>query len=86
MVNEFKEYDGIVREDLKIRNMIKNNRLSKAIFRANWGTFNQILAHRVEDTGGQVVKVSPYNTTQKCSDCGELSKEKVKLSQRTFYC
>jgi transposase len=40
----------------------------------------------VEDTGRQLVKVSPYNTTQKCSNCGELSKEKVELNQRIFKC
>jgi len=40
----------------------------------------------VEDTGRQLVKVSPYNTTQKCSNCSELAKEKVKLDQRVFKC
>ena len=35
----------------------------------------------MEDTGGQVVKVSPYNTTQRCSNCKELNKEKLTLKK-----
>ena len=35
MAQEFKKYDGIARENLKITNMIKNRSLSKAIFRAS---------------------------------------------------
>ncbi|KLL04772.1 MAG: transposase IS605 [Mycoplasmataceae bacterium RV_VA103A] len=86
MANEFKDYDGIARENLKIINMIKNRSLSKAIVRASWANFVSILAHRVEDTGGQVVKVNPYNTTQRCSNCKELTKEKLTLKNRVFYC
>jgi putative transposase len=86
IAREFEKYDGIAREDLKIENMRKNRKLAKAIWRSSWGTFNKILAHRVEDTGGQVVKVSPYNTTQRCSECGELTKEKLTLKNRVFYC
>jgi len=78
--------DGIAREDLKIKNMWNNRRLAKAIFRASWGNFNRILGDRVEDTGRQLVRVNPYNTTQICSECGELAKEKIELSQRTFKC
>ena len=48
--------------------------------------FNNILGDRVEDTGRQLVKVSPYNTTQRCSGCGELAKKKLELGQRTFKC
>jgi putative transposase len=86
MVNEFEEYDGIAWENLKITNMIKNRSLSKAIFRASWANFTSILADRVEDTGRQLVKVSPYNTTQTCSNCKELTKEKLTLKNRVFYC
>jgi putative transposase len=32
-------YDGIVIEDLKIKNMLKNRPLSKSILDADWGTF-----------------------------------------------
>jgi putative transposase len=86
MVKEFEEYDGIARENLIIPNMMKNRRLAKVIFRASWGNFNGILGDRAEEAGRQLVKVSPYNTTQRCSNCNELAKEKVELNQRVFKC
>ncbi|CAJ0832368.1 10186_t:CDS:2 [Entrophospora sp. SA101] len=64
LIHAKKQYDGIARENLKIPSMLKNRRLAKAIFRV------------MEDTGRQLVKVSPYNTTQKCSGCGEIAKDK----------
>ena len=48
--------------------------------------FINSLARKVEETGGQLVQVNPRNTIQICSSCGEITKEKLKLSQRKFKC
>jgi len=40
----------------------------------------------VEETGKRVVEVDPKNTSQICSNCGELREPKLKLSQRKFSC
>lgn len=38
------------------------------------------------ETGKQIVEVDPRNTSQICSNCDELRKQKLKLSQRKFNC
>jgi transposase len=40
----------------------------------------------VEETGKRVVEVEAKNTSQTCSNCGELRENKLKLSQRKFSC
>ena len=45
-----------------------------------------ILTYKVEETGKRVVKVEARNTSQICSNCGELREPKLKLSQRKFSC
>jgi transposase len=36
--------------------------------------------------GRKVVKVSPYNTSQICSECDELREPRLKLGQKIFTC
>ena len=38
------------------------------------------------ETGKRVVEVEARNTSQTCSNCDELRKPKLKLSQRVFKC
>jgi putative transposase len=73
-----KQYDAIYIEDLNIQSMIKDNKLSKSIYNAVWATFTKILEDKAESAGKQVVKVDPKNTTQMCSNCGELVKKGLK--------
>ena len=40
----------------------------------------------MEETGKRVVKVEARNTSQICSNCGELRENKLLLSQRVFKC
>ena len=40
----------------------------------------------MEETGKRVVEVEARNTSQMCSNCGELREPKLKLSQRKFSC
>jgi len=60
--------------------------LRRSLQSVKFGTLLQVIADKVEDTGRQLVRVNPKDTTQTCSDCGELSQEKVKLNQRVFKC
>ena len=73
-------------EALKIPNMIKNNRLSCSIIEQQWGFFKYCLTYKAESAGGKVVEVNPKNTTQMCSNCGSLPREKLGLGQRTYHC
>ena len=73
-------------EDLQIKNMVKNRKLSRSIHEQMWGTFYQLLTYKAEEAGGWVKKVNPKNTSQCCCLCGAKAREKLKLSQRTFNC
>jgi len=59
-------YDMIVVEDLRIRNMVKNNNLAKSILDASWGKFRQMLSCKAENAGRRVVAVNPRGTSQEC--------------------
>ena len=76
-------YATIVVEDLNIRALARS-RLAKSILDAAWGTFLTILSCKAESAGGQVIRVGPRYTTQKCSKCGELVQKS--LSIRTHIC
>jgi putative transposase len=76
--------DFIAYEDLKIRNLVRNRRLSKSISDASWGKF----LHWVNYYGTMheipVIAVPPQFTSQDCSVCG--TRVKKSLSVRTHIC
>jgi len=74
----------IVAEDLKIRNMVRNRRLSKSISDAGWGSFLLLLASKAEEAGCRFERVDPRHTSVNCSSCGE--KVPKSLAVRTHRC
>jgi len=80
------EYSLIVFEKLNINNMVKNHNLAHAIMDATWGKLRLYTAYKVERRGGRSFVVNPNGTSQKCSKCGVVAKEKLDLSVRTFEC
>jgi putative transposase len=79
-------YTLVVFEKLNINGMVKNHRLAAAIMGATWGKLREYAAYKVGRRGGRVVIVNPNGTSQKCSRCGVVAKEKLDLSVRTFEC
>ncbi len=79
------ENQVIVLEDLKVSNMIKNRKLSKAIFDCSWGEFRRMLTYKSEWNGRQLIIVNPANTSKNCSDCG-FKVESMPLSVREWGC
>ena len=77
-------YETVYFEDLKITNMVRNHCLAKSISDAGWGRFIGMIAYKEEESGGQLIQVNPRNTTQNCSQCGELVKKT--LSDRIHEC
>ena len=74
-----KEYDTVVHEDLNIKGMVKNHSLAKSISDAGWGLFFNVLQAKAKQTlGKEVIAVNPYNTSQMCSQCGEIVPKKLK--------
>jgi len=78
-----KDYDLIVHEDLNIKNMLKNHRLSKSISDASWSTFINYLSYKAIMYNKLSESVDPKNTSQLCL-CGN-SVPKI-LKDRVHYC
>ncbi len=76
--------DLIVCEDLNVKGLVKNRRLSKSISDVAWSLFRQWLEYFGDKYGKVVVAVPPHYTSQSCSSCG--SKVKKTLSTRTHVC
>ena len=76
--------DFIAYEDLKIRNLVRNRRLSKSISDASWGTFLRWVNYYGTVYNIPIVAVPPQFTTQDCSVCG--TRVKKSLSVRTHMC
>ena len=65
-----KNYDVIVIEDLKVKNLQKNHHLAKSIANASWYQFRTMLTYKCAWYGKQLVIVKPNYTSQICSSCG----------------
>ena len=84
--NLVKNHDYIFAEDLKIRNMIKNHKLAKAISDSSWRSFLTILEWTALKRNKTFILVDPKNTTQMCSICGVISDEKIILGIEEWTC
>ena len=67
---EVKSHDYLFAEDLKVRNLIKNHKLAKAISDSGWRIFLTELQNTASKRGKTCLLVNPKNTTQTCSNCG----------------
>ena len=84
--NLVKNHDYIFAEDLKIKNMIKNHKLAKAISDSGWRSFLTILEWTALKRNKTFILVDPKNTTQTCSNCGAISNEKIVLGVEEWTC
>lgn len=83
--NLVKQYDVIVIEDLKTKNLQKNHHLAKSIANASWYQFRTMLEYKCNWYGKQLVVVKPNYTSQICSTCGYCSGKKP-LDVREWAC
>ena len=80
-----KAYDVIVLEDLKIKNMLKNHKLAKAISNASWATFVRFLCYKCDWYEKLFILVPPHYTSRICHHCGWDSGKKP-LDIREWTC
>ncbi len=78
------QYGLIAFENLNIKGMVKNHHLAKSIVDASWNQLVQYTMYKAEEAGRCVVLVDPKNTSQLCSNCGEIVPKK--LSERIHRC
>ena len=80
------ENQAICVETLRVTNMLKNRRLSKAISDAAWGELVRKLEYKTTWYGKHVVSVDTwFPSSKQCSHCGEVVSE-LPLSTRTWAC
>ncbi|MHB1813154.1 MAG: RNA-guided endonuclease InsQ/TnpB family protein, partial [Thermoplasmataceae archaeon] len=83
--NLVRDHDLIVFEDLNITGMVKNHHLAKSIADAGWNKIIRYTTYRAESAGKMVILVDPKQTSQECSQCGNIKKD-LKLSDRIYHC
>lgn len=76
----------IVIEDLHVRGMIRNRKLSAAIADAGWGEFRTMLAYKTQWYGSKLV-IAPrfFASSKTCSECGYVM-ESLPLDIREWDC
>lgn len=95
-----RRFSVVVLEDLKVkgmtasaagtaeqpgRNVRQKSSLNRSILNQGWFNFETILAYKLEERGGTLLKVNPAYTSQTCSVCGACDSES-RESQAIFSC
>ena len=79
-------FNFIYIEDLSIKNMIKNKKLSRSISDVSWNRFVSILSYKCEWYGVSLHKINRWFASSKaCSECG-YQIDKLDLSIREWQC
>ena len=81
-----KNHDYVVLETLKIKNLMKNPKLSKSIADVGWGLFINMLEYKAERYGKKVIKLDQwFPSSQICSHCQHKDGRKA-LNIRDWTC
>lgn len=80
------ENQVVVVENLNIKGMVKNRKLSKAIIQSGWGMFLNFLDYKLKHRGGVLVEIDRFFPSSKlCSNCGHKY-EQLQLNEREWTC
>jgi putative transposase len=81
-----KTFDRIVIEDLNVKGMMKNRKLSRAIADVGFGRLRQMIEYKAKFRNCTLVIVNRFFPSSKtCSSCGQI-KHDLTLSDRTYSC
>src|SRR5438105_40560 len=73
-------------ESLNLKGLLKNRRLSRAFSDAALGKLLNLLEAKVEQRGGQIIKVGRFFPSSKTCHCCGWKWEDMQLSDRVFLC
>jgi putative transposase len=80
------ENQVIVLEDLNVKGMIKNKKLSRSIADVSWGMFKTFISYKAEWDNKKVVIIDRFFPSSKeCNDCHEKN-TLLSLSDREWVC
>lgn len=81
-----KNHDYVVLETLRIKNLMKNRKLSKSIADVGWALFINMLEYKAERYGKKVIKLDQwFPSSQICSHCQHNDGQKA-LNIRQWTC
>ena len=82
-----RRYDIICIEDLNVKGMVRNHRLSKSISDVSWSSFVTMLTYKADWNDKRIVKIDRYYpSSQTCNVCGNVNKQTKDLSVREWEC
>ena len=82
-----KNYDVICAETLRVKNMIKNHKLAKAISDVSWSEFCRQLNYKCLWYDKKFIQIDTYfASSQICSNCGYKNSDVKNLEMREWTC
>lgn len=84
--NIIQDFDTVCMEDLNVKGMMKNEKLSLAISEIGWSNLKSMLEYKAEWYGKNIVTIGRFEPSSKiCSNCGTINKE-LQLQHRKWTC
>jgi len=84
--NIIRSFDTICLEDLNIKGMMQNEKLSLATSEVGWHKFKTMLEYKAEWYGKNILYIGRFEPSSKlCSHCGHIFKE-LSLKDRSWTC
>lgn len=82
-----RENQTICIEDLKVKNMMRNHKLAKAIASVSWSKFFDMLEYKATWYGNTIIRIpTMYPSSQTCSCCGYKNPLVKNLAVREWKC
>ena len=81
-----RDYDLIAIENLNVKGMVKNHKLSKAISDVAWSSFVTKLKYKAEWNDKEVIVIDRFYPSSKTCSCCDHIKESLSLDERTWTC
>jgi putative transposase len=79
-------YDAIYAEDLNVKGMMANRKLSRAIHESSWATLVGMIQYKCEWYGKTFYQINRYYPSSKTCSCCSNKIEKLSLSEREWKC
>src|SRR5712691_8602917 len=79
-------YGTVGIEDLNLKGLLKNRKLARSFSDASLGKLLNLLTSKVEQRGGQVIKINRFFPSTKACHCRGWKWEDMELSDRIFLC